>query len=275
MTMWLRTFLLMVLVVLPGFAMADLSDSPLVPKEEAAFARDYLQKLRGRSFDHVKQHLDPELAAQVTDQKLEDIAAYFPTGKVVSTVLIGSQTNTHNAKWQGNFSFEYQFEGGWALANVVLKRTGDKLAVVGFNVYRTEKSQREINAFSFQGKSFWHYAILVLAAGVPLFILATLIVCLRTPIPRKKWLWVLFVLVGVGNISLNWTTGAMDFKVLQLLLFGSGVVRPSEYAPWVITVGLPIGAGVFWFKRRKLITASLADGSAQSTTPSANASASE
>lgn len=251
-----RSFAILALLAFSGSVSADLSENPLVPKVEAQFAHDYLQKLCERSFDHVKEHLDPALAAQVTDHKLEEVAGYFPSGKLLSTALIGSQTNVVNSVWHGNFSFEYQFEGGWSVANVVLKRIGEELSVHGFNVYRTQASQRDINRFAFQGKSPWHYAILALSVAIPLFIVATLIVCVRTPIARKKWLWVLFILGGIGSISINWTTGALEFKLLQYLVLGGSAMAASEYAPWVITVGFPLGAIIFWFKRRKLVARS-------------------
>ena len=253
----LKSVATLMLLAFSGLVAADLSTNPLVPKAEAAFARDYLQKLHERSFDHVKAYLDPALTAQVPDQKLEDIAQHFPSGKVVSTELVGSQTNVVNSVWHGNFSFEYQFEGGWAVANVVLKRTGEQLSVLGFNVYRTDASQREINKFVLQGKSAWHYTILAQAVTVPVFIIATLIVCLRTPIPRRKWLWVLFILGGIGSISINWTTGAWEFQLLHYLLFGGAALAASEHAPWVITAGFPLGAIVFWLKRRKFIALSI------------------
>ncbi len=272
---WLRVVVSLALMALCGLALADLSDSSIVPKAEAGFAKDYLQKLREGSFDFAKQHMDPELAAQVTDAKLEEIAKYFPAGKVISTELIGSQTHTVNSAWQGNFSFEYQFDGGWALANVVLKRAGERLLVVGFRVTRTEKSQREINAFSIHGGSWGHYAVLASAVAIPVFIVVTLVFCVITPIPRKKWLWMLFILFGIGSVSLNWTTGAMDFQVVNFLLLGSAHVRFSEYAPWMISMGFPIGAIVFWTKRRQFMEASLAQKSALSNNPPASPLASE
>lgn len=149
------------------------------------------------------------------------------------------------------------------MANVVLKRAGEGLSVVDFGVYRTDGSQRELNKFVLQGKSPWHYAILTLALAVPLFIIITLIVCVRTPIPRRKWLWVIFILGGIGSVGTNWTTGALEFNLLQYLVLGGSALASSEHAPWVITAGFPLGALIFWFKRRKFIALSLAAKSEQ------------
>jgi hypothetical protein len=243
MRLWLAT--------VSTLALADLSNSALVPKEEAAFAKNYSQKIQTKDFAYVKSMLDPSLSSQTSEQDLLKIANYFPSGKLLSTELIGSQVNTFNSVWQGNFSYEYHFENGWALANVVLRRNENKLIVVGFHVYQTKASQKELNKFTLQGKSILQYTILAGSTLIPLFILASLIACVKTPIPKKKWLWIIFILGGIGTISTNWTTGEYGFKIVQYQLFGSAAVAASEYSPWVITAGFPLGAIIFWFKRNK------------------------
>ncbi len=238
---------------------ADLSDNFLVPKEEMAFAKHYLNEIRIKNFDYVKKHLDAELINKVSDAKLEEISDYFREGKLLTTELIGSQVNTFETTWQGNFTFEYEFESGRSLANVVMKRVNDKTTIIGFNVYQTAASQKEIHKFELSGKSFYHYVVLVLACIVPIFILFTLVICIKTPIPKRKWLWVIFVLGGIGSVSLNWTNGAYAFKILEYQLFGAGAVAASEYAALIISAGFPLGAIFFWYKKKSFIELSKAN----------------
>ncbi|BDY04461.1 hypothetical protein [Ferrimonas sp. YFM] len=246
------TFCLLITLV-ASIAHADLSDNVLVPKEEMNFAKNYLGEIRERNFEYVLSYIGPELLNQLSEEKLEEFAAYFPSGQLLSTALIGSQVKTINETWQGKFSFEYEFESGWAVASVVMKRTDNKISVIGFNVYRTEASQKELNKFELSGKSALHYLVLVLACIVPIFILVSLFYCIKTSIPKRKWLWALFILGGIGTISINWSTGAYTLKVLEYQLFGAGAIAASEYAPWVVTVGFPLGAVIFWIKRKSLI----------------------
>jgi hypothetical protein len=248
----INAIIFLCLITVSVFALADLSNNVLVPKLESSFAKDYLQKIQDKDFEFVKSQLDSSLTGQVTDQDLLKIANYFPSGHLLSTELVGSHVNTVNSTWEGNFTFEYHFEQGWALANVVLKRVNNKLTVIGFNVYRTKASQKEINKFSLIGNSPIQYLILTSAILVPLFILISLIVCIKTPIVKRKWLWILFILGGIGTISVNWTTGAYGLKILQYQLFGLAVSGANEYAPLVLTIGFPIGAVAFWFKRRQM-----------------------
>lgn len=249
----LRNIFSLLMILATSIAVADLSDNALVPQVEMNFAKSYLGEIRERNYKYVFSHIDPELLTQVSEEKLEEIAAYFPSGQLLSTELIGSQVNTFNETWQGNFSFEYEFESGWAVANVVMKRIENKTTVIGFNAYRTEASQKEINKFDWAEKSALHYLVLILACIIPVFILVSLVYCTKTPIPKRKWLWVLFILGGIGTISINWTTGVFEFKILHYQLFGAAAGAASEYSPWVITAGFPVGAMIFWFKRKSFI----------------------
>jgi len=224
-----------------------------IPKEESSFAEDYLSKLRSRDFTYVKSILSPEIEVQVTDELLEEMAAYFKQGEPLSVKIVGSQVNVFNGQWTGNFTFEYEFESGWNLANTALKKTDGGYQVIGLNVYQTEASQQELNAFGLSSKSGIQYFVLFAAVLVPLFILFTLIVCVRTPIERKKWLWIIFILLGFGAVQVNWTNGAYAFQLLSVHLFGASATAAGLAAPWIISASFPLGAIVFWLRRKTLI----------------------
>lgn len=230
---------------------ADLSNDPIVPKTEAAYAKNFLERVQAKDLTFVKEQLDASLIEKINEQNIAEFANYFPSGKLLSTDLIGSQVNIINDAWQGNFTYEYHFEQGWALANAVVNRKDNKLSVIGFNVYQTKASQKEINKFALADKSILHYLMLLCAVLIPVFIVITLVACIKTPIPRRKWLWIIFILGGISTFSINWTTGEYGFKLIQYQLLGSGVFTASEYAPWIIVAGFPLGAILFWFKREK------------------------
>lgn len=224
----------------------------LIPKEESELAREYLSKLQAQDYEYVRSRLSPELVPQVNDELLQNVAAFFRPGDPLSVEIIGSEVNILDGQWQGNFTFEYEFESGWNLANVVLQKTDDGYEVIGFHVYQTEGSQSEFNSFGLSAKSPIQYLVLLLAIVVPIFILITLVVCIRTPIARKKWLWIIFILLGVGTIQVDWTSGAYAFQLLSVQLLGASAFSAGPAAPWIISASVPLGAFIFWFKRRKL-----------------------
>lgn len=246
------TLLLIILMVLFSCGKQNI-DERFIPKVESQFAEDYLQKIRNKDFEYVKGQLTLEYQKQVTDELLNEVSSLFPKGELISTEIIGSHQHTFNSKWQGNFTFEYQFSDGWAAANVVLIRVNNELKVIGFHVYRTQASQKELNAFTAANLSLAHIVILVFTFGIPLFMIFTCFQVYKTPIPKRKWLWYIVSFIGIGGVTFNWTTGVFTYQLLTIKFLGFSAVATSVHAPWLFTLTIPIGPIVFWLKRKKYI----------------------
>ena len=137
-------------------------------------------------------------------------------------------------------TYEYEYEKTWMLASVVLHRKAGQLLIEGFHVNLIPKSQKALNAFNLSEKGPLHFAFLGLAVVIPLFVVTTLVVCYRTTIAKRKWLWYLFVALGLVQFSLNWTTGAWNIQPISFLLLGAGFTQAGPYAPLVLTFALPV-----------------------------------
>ena len=114
---------------------------------------------------------------------------------------------------------------------------------------------REMNPFTVAGKSWLHYVFLCLAVLIPLFSLGTAVgaAISRT---RFKWLWALGSLVSIGKLTIVWTDGSaanavVRFMPLQVQLLGAGILKYPLYAPWVISIGLPVFAIAYWIMRAR------------------------
>lgn len=240
---------------------ADYSDSILVPKQEMGFAKEYLQAFLDQDFDFILENSDQAITGKLTKQSLLETRNLFPLSQVISAKLIGSNVHMTDDTWQGTFNFEYEFKSEavtelkpeWAVFTIRVVKEDSKLRTLAYRFTRTIASQAEINGFELVGKSALYYLVLAATVLVFLFILVTLVVCIKTPIPRRKWIWVLFVLGGIGTFSLNWTTGAYTLKLIELRLFGVGFGASSEYSPWMISVSFPLGAIIFWLMRASFI----------------------
>ncbi len=88
-------------------------------------------------------------------------------------------------------------------------------------------------------------------------ILASLILRIRTKIGKRKWLWIVFIPFGFGRLSFNWTTGRVLFNPLSVhfQLLGAAAVKHGLYAPWIISISVPLGAIVFLIRRKRLAAA--------------------
>lgn len=137
-----------------------------------------------------------------------------------------------------------------------IKRVGDYSTITSFRVTPIPDSLEYTNRFSLVGKSSLQYVILGLAVAAPIFTFYVLAVCLRTKNQTRKWLWAIFILVGVGKLGVNWTTGALTFTPLAVNIPCGGATTMGLYGPWVVTVNLPLGAILFLRKRNKSIAGS-------------------
>lgn len=235
----------------------------LVPHPESEYAQNVLKQLRERQFDQVETTFAPKLRSMPgLDATLGKMADEFPPGEIVSTKVVGTYMMSRVSSGKPgsttyNLTYEYQFPQSWALANVVLVRSGDKLEIAGMRVQRETQSLAEKNTFTLSGKPAFYWLIAALVAALPLFCFASFIICLRTPIRRRKWLWAVATLLGVVTLSLNWSTGEFSFQLISIqLLSASAVAR--LYSPWILSISFPLGAVMFWIKRKRLKQEALA-----------------
>ena len=127
-----------------------------------------------------------------------------------------------------------------------IKRMGGASTILAFRVTAIADSLEHINRFSLVGKSALQYGILGLALAAPIFSFYVLGFCLRTKNLNRKWLWAIFILVGVGKLGVNGTTGALTFTPLAVQVpCGGATTTMGFYGPWVVTVNLPLGAVLF------------------------------
>jgi len=220
------------------------------PKEEAQYAENFLESVRGNNYEEVYKQLHPDAKSQLTEEKFNEIYNYLPSENLLGKKIIGSQTSKTNDEWSGLFTFEYSFENSkWLLAQASVSKQNDSLSITSFYFQVTEKSLREVNKFTLRGKQLKHYLILLLAILNPLISIFTLIVCIRTPKMKRKVLWCILILIGIMILKINWTTGELNFNPLYLSLLSAGATASSPYSPWVITISIPLGVIAFWIKR--------------------------
>lgn len=222
-----------------------------IPKEEAEFSKNYLALFQSRDFETIEAKIDPNLKNAQLRPKLEQIAAFFPAERPNDIQTVGAQTFSNADTTQVNLTFQYVYPRKWLLANVVLQKKGSDTVVTGVNVQPLRDSLENINRFTFEGKGITHFAILSFAIIVPLFIVTAIILCIKTPIPKRKWLWILFILFGFVQVNLNWSDGNLNINPFYFQILGAGFWKASQYGPLLLSVSVPIGAIVFLLRRKK------------------------
>jgi hypothetical protein len=223
----------------------------MAPDDDEALAKECLTALRNGDYEYVKKHLDPQIVRPGVESDLTKITKILAQGEPIAMELVGCNVFSSSEKRRTNLTYQYQFANAWVLSAVTIDTSGENKSLMGVNVNPIPKSLGELNAFTLSGKNIKHYILIVIAVVVPVFIVWVIVLCARTKI-RKKWLWIIFILIGVARLKLNWTTGQMGFQPIAFQVLGSGFSKMGLYAPWILTISFPLGAMIFLIKRRKL-----------------------
>lgn len=223
----------------------------MVPDDEAAFARTVNDLLHQRHVEALRAKADSELLKGDFEAALADVLAYVPEVAPTSSALID-----YRYQWQEGRTFktvvvENEYVDNWLLVVISMRAVDGKRVLSGLHVYPQPASQAYLNRFTFRGKSLVHILVINLALLAPAFIIYTLVQCIRTPVPSRKWLWIPFILVALGRLDFNWTSGAWNFTPIGFVLLGAGFFRSGVAGPIQLFVGLPLGAAIFLFKRRR------------------------
>lgn len=144
--------------------------------------------------------------------------------------------------------YEYTLQDKYLYQNIGIRKQDGIFTVVSFDGYIYEQSLDNINKFTLRNKGFVHYVFLCLAILIPIFIIVTLIIAIRTKL-KTKWLWIIGILFGFIKFSINWTTGQVGFSLINISILGAGFSKSGKIAPWILSFSIPIVAIIFWYKR--------------------------
>lgn len=219
--------------------------------QDQANAQKVIAQLRQGDLDAIEKTLDPGIKDASTRRMLITMASLIPEGKPLSVKVVGADKHIMDSGTTVNTTFEYQFPDKWLLINVAFRQDKGARTIVGFSVKPLAQSLEDENKFTLSGKSPLQYGVLVSAVVAVLFTLYALVACIRTRMRRRKWLWILFILVGVGEFWVNWTTGKAGFMPVSVQLFSASAFA-NFYGPWKIAVSFPLGAVWFLLRRSSL-----------------------
>ena len=223
--------------------------------EDRKLSQDVVASLQAGDIQAVVALMPPAMRAQAAVQ-LPKAAAATPSGSGQSAELVdaGFQAIAVGGQTTRTSYLVYEVVGGprRALVETRIERRAAQAFVIGINVVPIAKPLREIQRFGFVGKSPAQYAFLLLGAASLVTCLTSLVLLMRTPGVRRKWLWAIGCAVGFCMFTIDWSTGAITFNLLMFELLGFGVAKIGVLSSWRVSFGLPIVAVLFLFKRQTL-----------------------
>jgi len=223
--------------------------------DEDTFARGYLDLMRSGDRDRARALLDPPGRESASDEMFAKLRGVLDRGTPQEATLIGAQVVTDARTGVRRARLEYQLHdgSGFVLADFIIRRAASETVVETLHLEPLPGDLREIHRLRIGDKGALHWLMLLAVAGEIALMVYALVRCAMTPLRRRKWMWILFVLCGFGGLTFNWTNGAIDYRILNVQLFGIGFSKGGPYAPWLLSLSLPVGALVFLARRRHLV----------------------
>jgi hypothetical protein len=223
----------------------------MASREDDAVAQYYIGLLRAGDFGPIERDMDPKFQGPGMHGALLAAANTLPAGEPTSVKMVSVNIFNESDLHQVNLGYEYQFSDKWFLINLATQKRGDQFTIIGLRVLPLSDSLENLNRFTLSGKSPKQYLVLIWGVATALFILYCVVLCARSKNQKRKWLWILFILFGFGQLAVDWTTRQWAFTPLAVNLFGFSAFA-SPYGPWIIKVSFPLGALIYLLRRRMI-----------------------
>lgn len=255
-TMNLRYLLAGLLCFILTSCSSNVDFSLFADSEKDALARSYIQSLIDGDYERLNQALDSSVRNLVDNDMWSQARSLYGQTELIDIRVVNYKTQSTLGGYSHYFfAYEHQFSDRWILTTVGLKESKSGHITI-YNLQTMQPSDeptRLVNEFSLANKTVIQYGFFILCVASPIFILSSFIFALLTKFPRRKWLWLIFILFGISKISMNWNTGELGFQLLNINLLGASSWSAGISSPWYLGFAFPLGAVCFWIKRRKLL----------------------
>ncbi len=246
----LRTLPVLLVIVFITACNTQKTVEKFVDKERDLYAREFIQQFIDGDTTVIYK-IDESQINSGTRENINYLFSLLYHKEVKSIKIVGLTKNVVGGNNKYTINYEYELENNYAFISITTEEVKNLRRVIGFRVDINKQSALEYAKFTFAGKSIIHYLILLLVIAIPLFIIYSMIVMLRSGI-RRKWLWVILLIILNISFTYNWHTETFFWNKLNFQLLGLGIKQGNIYAPWDFAVSIPLGAIIFWFRLRKL-----------------------
>jgi hypothetical protein len=258
------------LVVAAAFALAA-CDRPLEMvglKDELDFVKSIIPDLQRKDFDAVDRKMSPDAkkAAPELRVSMQKIADSLPSEPPLSVTIGKWETRFGGSASGHHVVMEYEFPKVWILVEAWMVRKDGQLFINGMRFNASEQSATTL--WLRKTASTYFIVLVMIVIGMTVY---ALIECLRASNLTWGWrgLWAIFILIGVGQITLNRPGDTFTVKPFWLQVPAAWVTGGGS-GP--VQIGLPVGAAIFIVRDiRRILARRRAKGAQTKAPPAQNA----
>lgn len=227
----------------------------LVPEREATIGRHFVDLLLAKNYAAIDASIDAQYRGP---KALRDLArtgsALPPSVDHIDVVGYHWEKSTADPGTIHQLVYELTGTNAWSYVAVDFNENAGAIDLTGLQAQRLADSLEHANAFTLSGKNVIQYAFLCLVIALGGFVIATFVICYRSPDIKNRWLWMVFILFGFFQASMNWTTGETSIIPITIHTPPVFVFSDGLYTPWILGFTIPIGAIIFWLRRKAITT---------------------
>ena len=247
-------FIVLLQLLIVGCSSADLLNPP---QKIDNYSKQFVSVLKTEWLDSALKYIDTSIVNQAGKDFLTKVSEDLKYKGLKSVKVLSYKTTSNwstNHAYNISYTTEYEFnyDNYYYGFIITIKEEENKLSIIGFNGNKFDRPISEINKLSSSNLGLSHIIFIILSIAIVGFIIFSIIDIAKSEI-KKKWIWIIISLIGFCGISLNWTTSDIDFKLLTIKLLGIGFSRAGDFAPWILSISIPIGAIIYWIKKPGLL----------------------
>jgi hypothetical protein len=236
--------------------------SDTVPADLDDFARQYLESLRrhgNAAQDPIALSLSlaPSTRAEV-QKAAETLGRIEQPPTSIELTHFSSGRNVENSVVPIKMVYELKAADSFYLVSLQIADMSGRRQVLSVHAESRAFSTLDENAVHLANKPLQAYVILAIAIITPVFVFCVLVMLTFRSRERliAQLVWSLFIVTGLGTITLNWESGQVKFDVSALRFPPVTFSRPSYYSPLYVTISCPLAA-LIYFRRHQSAARSL------------------
>ena len=265
----MRLIACVLLVLTAGLSGCQKSEffESFIAEDIRAPMRDVLDAVQARDSDRLIAHFGPQADTDAFRAELDTFFGEIPQGRWQhEPEVAGAHRN-----WSQTFGEEKQ-ENQSIVLTTETDATPVRIDLVFTRIGEAPWRLQNINIHAYtpnpgilgnQGDmTHARLAATALALTSLALILFTLVASFRFKRIKHRILWSLFIVVGYPAFAFDWTEQAWrlvspsiattgngwNVSLLNISFFGAGLIDNTPVEPAVISVGVPIGALLFWYR---------------------------
>jgi hypothetical protein len=224
-------------------------DQGTLPPDDVQFAKDLYAHIARPDSDVVTQNTAPATRNFTAQSRQETPPPGFCIEAIGHLEVTGGREIVQKAVVYGidrtviSIGLQSFCSGHWYLwiFEFIREQDGSRQLTTG-NTILQQMPLQEINAFSLTSRRPEATTLLTAMAVTVLFVVYTLIKCIRSQRGVRRIVWSIFIILTVTPASFDWRNGFWDIEQTKLAPFGIAWEKYSPYSHTFLFLGIPLGA---------------------------------